>query len=106
MGSGQMITTTPSTPPTERQAAVLDYIVRSMREHGRPPTVREISAEFGWNSPNGAMTHLLGLVRKGKLRPADGTARGYIPVGLVGCCPTCGRPFESNGETSPFSPHR
>jgi SOS-response transcriptional repressor LexA len=83
--------TTRSTPPTERQQAILDYIVKAMQTTGRPPSLREISVEFGFKSPNGTMTHLLALVKKGKLRHASGSARGYVPIGVDGCCPTCGR---------------
>jgi SOS-response transcriptional repressor LexA len=89
-----MITTTHQTPPTERQQAILDFIVKAMRETGRPPTVREIGLEFGFRSPNGTMTHLLALVKKGKLRHATGSARGFMPIGVDGCCPTCGRPID------------
>ena len=89
-----MITTTHATPPTARQQAVLDFIVKAMRTHGRPPSIREMCIEFGWTSPNGPRIHLLSLVRKGKLRRESGTSRCYIPVGLAGCCSTCGRPLD------------
>ena len=46
---------------TSRQEQILNFI----RTRRLPPTVREICAEFGFKSPNGAMCHLQALARKG-----------------------------------------
>ncbi len=60
---------------TERQRAVLDHIVRMIREEGYPPTVREIAGHFGFRSPRAVSDHLETLERKGYIR-LMGTARG------------------------------
>jgi repressor LexA len=60
---------------TEKQAAVLAFIRQQVRECGRPPTAREISARFGYASPRGATVHLKALQRKGAIRCAPRQAR-------------------------------
>jgi SOS-response transcriptional repressor LexA len=54
---------------TERQAEILAYI-REQCLGGRPPTLREIGAQFGITSPNGVEAHLRALRNKGALAPA------------------------------------
>jgi SOS-response transcriptional repressor LexA len=49
---------------TDRQRAILDWIVEFMREHRLPPTLREIGRAFGISSP-GVLGHLRALERKG-----------------------------------------
>lgn len=67
--------------PTAKQAAVLAYVVAYADEHGIPPTLREIGAEFGITSVNGVRQHLVALIRKGLLRSAGkGFARGHVPT--------------------------
>ena len=67
---------TTSTPPTltPRQQEVLDFIRDRTRSYG--PTIREIMAEFGFTSPNGAVCHLVALERKGLIRRHAGQIRG------------------------------
>ena len=64
------------TPPTltPRQQEVLDFIRERTRSYG--PTIREIMAEFGFTSPNGAVCHLVALERKGLIRRHAGQIRG------------------------------
>lgn len=50
---------------TEAQEAILAYMVRHQAEKNRPPSLREIAAEFGFASSNGARAHILALARKG-----------------------------------------
>lgn len=91
--------------PTPRQIEVLAFI--ASREH-RPPTLREISAAFGFRSHHSAHEHLRLLKAKGLVdRGPKQTARAMrvTPLGLtflsssakvVGVCPTCGHaPVES-----------
>lgn len=52
---------------TTRQQEVFDFIVAEIERMDRPPTVREISAHFGWSSSNAAAGFLKSLVRKGKI---------------------------------------
>ncbi len=66
-------------PPNEltpRQAEILSFIQRCLRESGSPPTQDDIAQEFGFSSSTAAREHLLAIERKGfiELRPRN--ARG------------------------------
>lgn len=50
---------------TERQQAILDFIIESIRENGYPPTIAEIGLRFSIASTNGVNDHLQSLERKG-----------------------------------------
>ena len=65
---------------TSRQGEVLALVVLSIREHGRPPTLREIADALGVRRTNTAKDHLLALERKGHVRLLPG-ARGIQVVG-------------------------
>lgn len=54
-----------NTPLTEAQEAILAFMVKHQRELTRPPSLREIAAEFGYASMNAARGHVLALARKG-----------------------------------------
>ena len=69
---------------TRRQSQVLDMIKRSLRQHGYPPTRAEISAAFGFKSPNAAEEHLRALARKGCIEMISGTSRGIRLTGPTG----------------------
>jgi repressor LexA len=58
----------PSARVTARQRQVLEYIERSMRERGYPPSVREIGEAIGLTSPSTVHSHLNSLQRMGYLR--------------------------------------
>ena len=62
----------PRPPLTPRQRDVLEIVRANVEEKGYPPTVREICAKIGANSPNAAAFHLKELVRKGYLEHAGG----------------------------------
>lgn len=66
--------TTTTTPPTDRQLEILDFIRERSRMAG--PTVREVMDHFGFKSVNGAVCHLRALERKGLIRRHAGQARG------------------------------
>jgi repressor LexA len=53
---------------TARQRQVLDFIEYQMREHGYPPSVREIGEAIGLTSPSTVHSHLNTLQRLGYLR--------------------------------------
>lgn len=54
-------------PVTRRK--VFDYLCRYKEENdGHPPTYEEISAEFGWQNPSTAWTHVQGLERDGLVK--------------------------------------
>ncbi|MHC4958186.1 MAG: transcriptional repressor LexA [Planctomycetota bacterium] len=56
--------------------------VRTRLLEGRPPTVREVQARFGFKSPQSAREHLERLVEEGRLAKESGRARGYrLPGG-------------------------
>ena len=76
---------------TKQQARVLAYMARHFAEQQSMPAIREIADAMGFNGhPNGALCHLLALVKKGYLeweraRQSDGErakARSYRIVGL------------------------
>jgi repressor LexA len=51
-----------------RQREILDLILRTVRERGYPPSVREIGEAVGLNSPSTVHSHLSALVKAGYLR--------------------------------------
>ena len=53
---------------TVRQRDILDVIERHMRDHGYPPSVREIGEAVGLTSPSTVHNHLASLQRMGFLR--------------------------------------
>ncbi|MFP4475541.1 MAG: transcriptional repressor LexA [Desulfatibacillaceae bacterium] len=80
---------------TEKQNAVLHYLVEYTNEYGYPPTVRELCDELGLKSPNSAHFHLKALKEKGYIRVASGKNRGITvlkpPPGMDGTIPVVGR---------------
>jgi repressor LexA len=53
---------------TPRQRGILEVIERNMRDHGYPPSVREIGEAVGLTSPSTVHNHLNTLQRLGYLR--------------------------------------
>ena len=51
-----------------RQREILDLILRTVRDRGYPPSVREIGEAVGLNSPSTVHSHLSALVKAGYLR--------------------------------------
>jgi repressor LexA len=68
---------------TERQRAVLDFIVESIHDRGYPPTLREIGNHLGIRSTNGVNDHLRALERKGYLTREDMKSRTLRPTSDV-----------------------
>ena len=66
---------------TERQKAILDFIVEFRREHGCSPSIPELERAFSIRSPNGVAGHLLALEAKGFIHRAD---RGSRQIDLTG----------------------
>lgn len=60
---------------TLRQKALLDYLVRTVREHGLPPTLSEMARALKVSSKNAVAKLLAALEDKGFIK-RDGTARG------------------------------
>lgn len=65
---------------TERQQAVLEFIVESIQDRGYPPTLREIGNHLGIRSTNGVNDHLRALERKGYLTREDMKSRTLRPT--------------------------
>jgi repressor LexA len=53
---------------TARQREILDFIESQLRDHGYPPSVREIGLAVGLTSPSTVHSHLNTLTRLGYLR--------------------------------------
>lgn len=68
---------------TQRQQAVLDFIVESIEDRGYPPTLREIGNHLGIKSTNGVNDHLRALERKGYLTREDMKSRTLRPTKKV-----------------------
>ncbi len=82
---------------TERQRAILDFILDFRRRNGCSPSIPEIQKAFSIRSPNGVAGHLLALESKGWIRrvrrgsrqievtgPMDGLRRPVHDVPLYG----------------------
>ncbi len=52
---------------TDRQRAILDFIVAEQRDRGFPPSVREIGEAVGLTSPSTVHSHLATLQKRGYL---------------------------------------
>ncbi len=65
-------------PITERQLAILKFIEQMVREHGYPPSVREIGKAVGLASPSSVHTHIETLQRLGYLRKDPSKPRAII----------------------------
>jgi len=65
---------------TQRQKAVLDFIVESINDRGYLFTLREIGNHLGIRSTNGVNDHLRALERKGYLTREDMKSRTLRPT--------------------------
>jgi len=61
---------------TPVQEKMLEYIVGTIRERDRSPTIREIGERFGIASTNGVRYHLSALEEKGYIKRERGISRG------------------------------
>jgi len=74
------MTTVLERPLTQRQAEVLGFIKAFHRRHRIGLGVRDICAAFGFASPNGALSHLWPLRRRGLITWTEKRANSIIPV--------------------------
>ncbi|HWV36895.1 MAG TPA: transcriptional repressor LexA [Vulgatibacter sp.] len=65
---------------TDRQRAILEYVVRHIAEERFPPTIREIGQAMGIRSTNGVNDHLKALERKGYLERGEMKSRALVPT--------------------------
>ena len=80
---------------TEKQRQIYDYIISFQRDHGYPPSVREIGEHVGLKSPSTVHFHLKGLEEAGVIIKAEGKTRA---ISLPGVSP---RPVAE--ETDPHA---
>ena len=66
---------------TKRQKEIFEYVKSYARDHGYPPTVREIGEEVGLASPSTVHAHLANLERAGMLRRDPTKPRALEVVG-------------------------
>ncbi len=76
------------TPPGQTRERIF-RLVRERLLSGRPPTVREVQAAFGFRAVQTAREHLELLVLEGRLAKEKGKSRGYrLPEALTDETPT------------------
>ena len=68
---------------TARQKQVLEFISEFIEEHQFPPTRSELSAHFGFRSPNAAEAHLRALEKKAVIGIGRGVSRGITLLPLA-----------------------
>lgn len=82
-------------PPTPRQQAILDVIASFTREHGYPPSVREIGERVGLSSSSTVQSHLKTLERRGFIKRDPTKPRALVrdqaPAPEVVTLPVVGR---------------
>lgn len=66
-----------------RQLDVFNFISDFIEENKFSPTVREIGCRFGIASPNGVVSHLKALEKKGFVVRSDGISRGLKILGKL-----------------------
>ncbi len=77
---------------TTKQAHILEFVTAYLDQHGCPPTLREISAQFNLAGTATAIMHLNALEKKGYINRREGSSRsislvtrgGSTPVPIVG----------------------
>jgi repressor LexA len=60
---------------TRRQQQILDFIQKWQQAHGSMPSSQEITAQFGFRSPNAVTGHLRLMRKKGVIASEPGKAR-------------------------------
>lgn len=61
---------------TPTQEEILKFIIETIRDHDRSPTIREIGEEFGIASTNGVRYHLSALEKHGYIKRRSSISRG------------------------------
>ena len=65
---------------TPRKKEIYDWIVSFAVANQCPPTIREIGKHFGISSPNGVISNLIALEKKGMIRRKDGARSRGIEI--------------------------
>ncbi len=66
----------PKTPPGETREQIYQFM-RDRLLAGKPPTVREVQARFGFKAVQSAQAHLEQLVAEGRLNKSQGDYKGH-----------------------------
>ena len=77
----------------DRARDILGFIQRFAREHGYPPTIREIGREYGISSTNGVRYYLNLLEKEGHLRRSERISRGIEGVARQATAASVGIPL-------------
>ena len=77
----------------DRARHILGFIQRFAREHGYPPTIREIGREYGISSTNGVRYYLNLLEKEGHLRRSERISRGIEGVSRQATAASAGIPL-------------
>jgi len=91
---------------TPRQKEILTFISQFIEKHKFPPTRSEVSAHFGFRSPNAAEAHLRALEKKSVIGIERGAARGItlLPLASDELPPSTGTPLPLVGRVAAGSP--
>ena len=81
----------PSAKSAERKRQICLYITDFTETHGYPPSVREISAAVGLQSPSTAQKYITMLKEEGILRKTDGKTRTLSTVSSGSGVPILGK---------------
>src|SRR5210317_1098914 len=91
---------------TTRQKEVLKFISVFIEKNGFPPTRSELSAHFGFRSPNAAEAHLRALEKKAVISIGRGVSRGItlLPLAMDELPASAGAPLPLVGRVAAGSP--
>ncbi len=91
---------------TTRQREILNFISQFIEKNKFPPTRSELSAHFGFRSPNAAEAHLRALEKKSVIGIERGAARGIslLPLALDELPPSADTPLPLVGRVAAGSP--
>jgi len=91
---------------TARQKEVLKFISEFIENNKYPPTRSELSAHFGFRSPNAAEAHLRVLEKKNVINIARGVSRGItlLPLAADALPASANRPVPLVGRVAAGSP--
>jgi repressor LexA len=91
---------------TARQKEVLRFISEFIENNKYPPTRSELSAHFGFRSPNAAEAHLRVLEKKAVINIARGVSRGItlLPLAADELPASANRPVPLVGRVAAGSP--
>ena len=91
---------------TKRQKEVLKFISGFIEKNGFPPTRSELSAHFGFRSPNAAEAHLRALEKKAVIGIERGLSRGItlLPMARAELPGAANEPLPLVGRVAAGSP--